>query len=57
MCFKTFISTDTYGVVIMENLEKLVSFLERLACIYREVIILILLVVLFSEPLINMFGG
>lgn len=57
MCFKTFISTDTCGVVIMENLEKLVSLLERLACIYREVIILILLVVLFGEPLVNMFGG
>lgn len=41
----------------MENLEKLVSLLERLACIYREVIILILLVVLFGEPLVNMFGG
>lgn len=37
----------------MDNFEKFVSLLERLDQIYREVIIFILLLTLFSKPLID----
>ncbi|WP_267897009.1 hypothetical protein [Corallincola holothuriorum] len=41
----------------METLEKLVGLLERLAGIYRELIILILLLVLFGQPLLALWEG
>lgn len=41
----------------METFERFVSLVERLAKVYREVIIFVLLLVLFGQPLIEIWSS